>query len=154
MRRRCVMLLAGLVMMPSAAGAQAPAPRASSRLGHGPDTVPDLTNRLIAVYGRRPLTDSAAAVLQRRGLRVADRSPGTIERARREKRRLEAAYFAVLVEMRYDSMARSPILMASLLDIQTTSRLRMTSVLYPTRGAWGPAMDTLLAQLLARSVRR
>ena len=120
-------------------------------MGHGPDTIPDVSNRLIAVFGARPLSDSALVNLARRGLRVADRSPAAIERARREKRRLDPAQVAVLVEARYDSLARAPILVASLLDVTSLKRLRLTSVLLPKAGmAWGPALDTVLTKLLAR----
>ena len=155
MTKICIVMLAGLVMTPPPAQSQTQAqPIHSSRFGHGPDSIPDLTNRFIVVYGLQPFNDSAAALLRRRGLRVADRSPAVIERAQRERRRLEPARYGILVEVRYDSLARARIIRASLLDIETTSRLRMTSVLYPAQGVWGPAMDSVMAQLLARPVRR
>ena len=146
------MVALAVAALPSASWAQAQrqdAPRASAKLGHGPDTIPDVTNRLIAVFGARPLSDSTLVNLERRGLRVTDRSPQAIDKARREKRRLDPAQIAVLVEARYDSMARAPIMVASLLDVTSLKRLRLTSVLLPRGRPWGPSLDTLLTQLLA-----
>jgi hypothetical protein len=148
MSRRVTLAAAlALGIASSPAASQTRSPR---RLGYVADTIPDISNRLIAVYGVRPLNDSAAAVLRRMGLRVADRSPGFIERAQREHRRLEAATIAVLVEVRPDSMVSGPILVASLLDVMTMRRLRLSSALLPPRGPWGVAMTTALTQLLER----
>ncbi|HEY2825710.1 MAG TPA: hypothetical protein VGI83_09215 [Gemmatimonadales bacterium] len=143
-----------LAICPAPTPALAQAPRASARFGHGPDTIPDVTNRLVAVYGNRPLSDSALVMLARRGLRVTDRNPQAIEQAQRQHRRLDAAQIAVVVEVRYDSMARSRIIVASLLDVMTLRRVRLSSALLPANRPWGPAMDTVLTQLLARGDRR
>jgi hypothetical protein len=154
MMNRLFTLMAALALTASPAQSQTQRPDppgASGRLGHGPDSIPDISSRLIAVFGARPLSDSTLVNLARRGLRVTDRSPAAIEKARREKRRLDAAQVAVLIETRYDSLARAPILVASLLDVASLRRLRLTSVLLPARGRpWGAALDTVLTRLLAR----
>ena len=104
---------------------------------------------LVAVFAEHPLADSAVALLARDGFRVADRSPDALARAQRERRQLDPARLAVVVSVRFDTLARAPIVVAELLNVETLSRVSMASARWPERGQpWGDVLAKVVRQVM------